>query len=293
LKRLSVRLSLVLAAAILVFSVSSSYLSRRMPSAGELAGKINPVEALAVSMTLELRQIIASITWLRVDEYFHSSARSMRYNTEIVPLLRLVTLFDHSFVDAYLVLAFHLADHLNRQREALEILKEGIAGNLRPDGRPTSGKISELFFEAGWINVTHFHDTSEAAANIVMGEKFITPECDTDNVFLARKLLYYIRGNSTEEIKFDLKPKMIGGLNFDGGATAAISLAESVSAESAVKKSEGGEDGTGVSDLYAGRNPWNNPGLRKDLKCLSLVYVLASLIFLSFARFFAFKRKNK
>lgn len=276
----SLKTAIILFATISVLASSAALLSRTAPARSGAAGRTNPMEALALSMTREMRQLLASYTWLRIDQYFHSTGLKMRENTEIVPLLRLVTLFDPSFVDAYIVLACHLADHLGRKREALEIIREGIKNNMGDGGKPLSPRVSELYFGAGWIFFTHFHETAEAALSISQGRKYLTPECDTDDVYLAGKLLDYIARNSTEELAAAVK---MPEKTIEGGG-------QSHSGEPAQESRD--DDGCDDPDhAFAGQNPWHDPGTRDDLSRVTGVYIVLSVFVFAGAAFGFLKKR--
>ena len=238
---------------------------------------MNPIVSLSLSMSKELRQIAASYLWLRVDEYFHSTAVRLSENTEIVPLFKLITIFDPTFIDAYLVLAHHLAFHLGKTESALNVLKDGLENNIKPP----APRLSELYFESGWISIALKRDTQEAIVALAASEKYMSTECDQDNAHLAMRLLAFLKNSLT--------------VNFDVNA-----YRRNLSNEDIHKKleefnicphghdEEGHEHGPGCGHdqgdtgdydaaaakehKYSGQNPWQNPFLAARLQNAAVVY---------------------
>ncbi|HOT74460.1 MAG TPA: hypothetical protein PK467_01630 [Candidatus Wallbacteria bacterium] len=266
-----------LALAAVFYFASCRYLSHKFDSGDEIIRKkasANPIISLSLSMSKELRQVAASYLWLRVDEYFHSAAVRMSENREIIPLIKLVTIFDHSFIEAYLVLAHHLAYHLDKKDMAIEVLNEGIENNLNP---PAS-RLSELYFEAGWINATLLKDTKEAILSLAAGKKYLSDDCDIDNASLALRLLNYLKNSQKDIFDMDTYRKTIS----DKDIYAKL---ESLGREA--EEQHDGEDGhatdiEGPADehRYAGQNPWQNPFLSARLTKAAYVYAFMLACFL-------------
>ena len=238
---------------------------------------MNPIVSLSLSMSKELRQVAASYLWLRVDEYFHSTAVRLSENTEIVPLFKLITIFDPTFIDAYLVLAHHLAFHLGKTESALNVLKDGIENNLKPP----APRLSELFFESGWISIVLKRDTEEAIVALTASEKYMSKECDPDNAHLAMRLLAFLKnsltGNfdinayrrnlSNEDIHKKLEEFNIcsQGQDEDGhehGPGCGHDHGESGDYDAAAAKEH----------KYSGQNPWQNPFLAARLQNAAVLY---------------------
>ncbi len=94
----------------------------------------------------ELRYTAAAVLWLKTDFYQHEyegKDLNARTNEPIMPLIRLVTLLDPHFVQAYDYGAYHLSVNLGKPKEGEEFLLEGLRYN--PDS-------FDLNWEAGFIN---------------------------------------------------------------------------------------------------------------------------------------------
>ena len=93
----------------------------------------------------ELRYTAAAILWMKTDYYQHEyeySGKDFRTNEPIMPLIRLITLLDPHFIQAYDFGAYHLAVNLKKKDESMKFLKEGITNN--PDA-------FELNWEYGFL----------------------------------------------------------------------------------------------------------------------------------------------
>ena len=80
----------------------------------------------------ELRYTAAAILWLKTDYYQHEyefQGHDYRTNEPIMPLIRLVTILDPHFVQAYDFGAYHLAVNLKKNKESMKFLQEGITNN--------------------------------------------------------------------------------------------------------------------------------------------------------------------
>lgn len=80
----------------------------------------------------ELRYTAAAVLWLKTDFYQHEyegKKLDSRTNEPIMPLIRLVTLLDPHFVQAYDYGAFHLTVDLKRPAEGEKFLLEGLQYN--------------------------------------------------------------------------------------------------------------------------------------------------------------------
>ncbi|OQA79882.1 MAG: hypothetical protein BWY32_01424 [bacterium ADurb.Bin243] len=269
-----------LALSAVLYLAAGCYLSHRFDSGDEIIRKkasANPIISLSLSMSKELRQVAASYLWLRVDEYFHSAAVRMSENREIIPLIKLVTIFDHSFIEAYLVLAHHLAYHLEKKDMAVAVLNEGIENNLHP---PAS-RLSELYFEAGWINATLLKDTREAILSLMEGQKYLSVDCDVDNAHLASRLLNYLKNSAKDSFDLDSYSKNIS----DKDIYAKLELLARTAEEN--HDHENGHDhdhdhgGSSANEhRYAGQNPWQNPFLSARLAKASYFYAFMLACFL-------------
>lgn len=287
-----------------LFFFPARYLKHKSDSAAHEIKKkasANPIVSLSLSMSKELRQVAASYLWLRVDEYFHSTAVKFRHNTEIVPLFKLVTIFDSSFIDAYLILSHHLAFHLEKPAQALAVLKEGIENNLTP---PDS-RLSELYFESGWIQAIINNETNEAILALEAGQKNLSADCDKDNAHLAMKLLQYLKNSLRDDFDINsyrtdinratILKKFEGGGELDhhnhgdehsGGHGHIHGHGGCIHSHS----DEPGSEEFAREHQYAGLNPWHNPFLCSRLKSGVYLYISLFIFFLSATLLSAYRR---
>lgn len=87
-----------------------------------------------VVLTGEFRAVAANLLWLKVDKYHHEYAErhaNWTEDSDVMPLIRLITMLDPHFAEAYLTGAWMLATGLNRVREAEAFVREGIRNNPR------------------------------------------------------------------------------------------------------------------------------------------------------------------
>ncbi len=301
-KKYHIFIIFLLLAALFIFT--ASYLKDKSDSAAQELKKkasANPIVSLSLSMSKELRQVAASYIWLRVDEYFHSTAVKFRENTEIVPLLKLVTIFDSSFIDAYLILAHHLAFHLEKPGRALAVLKEGIESNLTP---PAS-RLSELYFESGWIHAILNNETNEAILALEAGQKYLSADCDKDNAHLAMKLMQFLKNSLREDFdinsyRTDINRAEILKKFEGGGELDHHNHGDEHSGGHEHIHGHGGcihshSDGPGSEEFarehqYAGDNPWHNPFLCSRLKSGVYFYVSLFIFFFSAALLSNYRR---
>ena len=80
----------------------------------------------------ELRYTAAALLWMKTDYYHHEyefAGKPLNINEPIMPLIRLITLLDPHFVQAYDFGAYHLAVNLRMYKESMNFLKEGLTYN--------------------------------------------------------------------------------------------------------------------------------------------------------------------
>lgn len=80
----------------------------------------------------ELRYTAAAVLWMKTDYYHHEyEFRGIDYRTNesLMPLIRLITILDPHFVQAYDFGAYHLAVNLKKKKESMKFLQEGITNN--------------------------------------------------------------------------------------------------------------------------------------------------------------------
>lgn len=283
-KKYHIILILLVIAAAGAFFVSAHFLKQKN-EAVSLALKnkatMNPIISLSLSMSKELRQIAASYLWLRVDEYFHSTAVRLSENTEIVPLFKLITIFDPAFVDAYLVLAHHLAFHLGKTESALEVLKDGIENNLKPP----APRLAELYFESGWISIVLKHDTQEAIVALTASEKYMSKDCDPDNAHLAMRLLAFLKNSLADNFDINAYRRNLSNEDIhkklEEFNICPYGHAEEGHEHHHHHHNEGDEyyDAAAAKEhKYAGRNPWQNPFLAARLQSAAASYCVIWLL---------------
>ncbi|MFH0801918.1 MAG: hypothetical protein V2A78_05965 [bacterium] len=80
----------------------------------------------------EMRYTLAAYLWIKVDIYHHemiAEGHDWKKNTEIVPMIRFVTILDPQFAAAYDFGGYHLAVNLGRGDEGLKFLSDGLRNN--------------------------------------------------------------------------------------------------------------------------------------------------------------------
>ncbi len=89
-------------------------------------------QAALLDVLGEARTVIARTLWFKMDLYHEQlddEGLANEQQTEIMPLLRLVSLLDPSFVDAFDNIAWDLWKGHNQPEHALAILDEGLSNN--------------------------------------------------------------------------------------------------------------------------------------------------------------------
>lgn len=80
----------------------------------------------------EGRTLLARLLWFQADLY-HEQQDSVGVNVfqqkEVIPLLRMVTYLDPSFVDAYDVIAYDLDEGFGQTLQAIDLVEEGLVYN--------------------------------------------------------------------------------------------------------------------------------------------------------------------
>jgi len=107
-------------------------------------------EVLATAL-MGLREVAASLLWLRIEDYFHSGQHE-----RIAPLIRIITWLDPHFIEAYSSGAWQLAWNSEDWRlipSAEEFLEEGIKNN--PDKY-------ELYADMAWLYYDKLKDYDKA-----------------------------------------------------------------------------------------------------------------------------------
>ncbi|MDQ7823414.1 MAG: tetratricopeptide repeat protein [Candidatus Eremiobacteraeota bacterium] len=135
-------------AALIVLLVFCAVIGARLESMQLVQNRIQAGSSstqMLLSLLGELRYTLAAFIWLKTEFYHHEyefTQKDWRQNEPLMPLIRLVTLLDPHFVQAYDFGGYHLAVNLKKPDEALNFLHEGIEHN------PQS---FELLWETGYI----------------------------------------------------------------------------------------------------------------------------------------------
>ena len=99
----------------------------------------------------EFRATIANLLWIKVNQYHHEFSEKhadWTKNTDVMPIIRMITVLDPRFVEAYLYGAWILGPGCGRYPEAEGFLREGIRNNLDD---------SELHIELAIIYARHMN----------------------------------------------------------------------------------------------------------------------------------------
>ncbi|MCA9794210.1 MAG: hypothetical protein KC910_20520 [Candidatus Eremiobacteraeota bacterium] len=89
-------------------------------------------EAAMLDLLGESRTVLARALWFKMDlfhEVLDDEGVDFAKQTEVLPLLRLVSLLDPSFVDAFDTIAWDLWKGHKQPEKALEIVEEGLGQN--------------------------------------------------------------------------------------------------------------------------------------------------------------------
>jgi hypothetical protein len=80
----------------------------------------------------EFRSVIANLLWIKVENYHHEFLRTnndWRANTQILPLVKMITDLDPHFTEAYSVGGWMLCMGVNHTKEGIDYLREGVRNN--------------------------------------------------------------------------------------------------------------------------------------------------------------------
>jgi len=116
-----------------------------------------PKEDSAVwALAGEFRTVAANLLWIKAENYHHEFVEhggQWNKNKDLLPLIRLITDLDPHFVEAYLTGSWMLATGLDRPKEAVRFLREGISNNPRSP---------ELYEELGTLYARRLQDPEKA-----------------------------------------------------------------------------------------------------------------------------------
>lgn len=143
---------------VLVIQLFSGMAGRRIRvSGGAVPTELNIMD----TVSMQIRRAIANILWIRVDDYLHSSdlvvpetaakagstevrgVSPAMSGPELVPLARLVTTLDPTFVTAGMVLGGTLLSQSKDKRAAIDLLLTLIKAN------PDHPRLFMLYYTAG------------------------------------------------------------------------------------------------------------------------------------------------
>ncbi|MCC6444907.1 MAG: hypothetical protein IT210_15795 [Armatimonadetes bacterium] len=92
----------------------------------------------------EFRHVFANLLWVKVDRYHHEMEEhhgKLKDDSNLMPIIRMITWLDPEFVEAYAVGGWLLVHYLGKPAEGKRFLDEGIARNPRR---------YELYESLGW-----------------------------------------------------------------------------------------------------------------------------------------------
>lgn len=125
------RLSVLITALAIACVLSEGLLSANAPKV-EQAPVENAALRTVLAMAGQFRIVFANLLWIKVDRYHHEYIEhhgDWAQDTDLLPLLRLITWLDPHFVQAYQVAGFMLSGRLHRYEHARQLLEEGIRNN--------------------------------------------------------------------------------------------------------------------------------------------------------------------
>ncbi|MCD6310479.1 MAG: tetratricopeptide repeat protein, partial [Candidatus Eremiobacteraeota bacterium] len=128
-----------------------------------------------LSLLGELRYTLAAVLWMKCDHYHHEFEVEHHgnpfKNPPMLQLMKMVTVLDPHFEQAYSVTAYDLAVSFDKKEEALKFINEGIKNN--PESRL-------LFWDKGFI-LFHFQEYREAIAPLTIAFQRSTKRFDKLN----------------------------------------------------------------------------------------------------------------
>jgi len=138
----------------------------------EQASVDNTALRTVMAMAGQFRVVFANLLWIKVDQYHHEYIKQhadWAQDTDLLPMLRMITWLDPHFVQAYQVAGFMLSARLHRYEHARQLLEEGIRHNP---------KSFELYEEMGMAILRARKDYREAYAYLTRALSLATDEFD-------------------------------------------------------------------------------------------------------------------
>ena len=112
-----------------------------------------------LAMLLGVREAVASVLWIRTDDFFHRGEYA-----PIIKLVKLITTIDPHQLDVYATGAWHMAYNFMDKRliiDGIEFLEDGCRNNPG---------VYDLFFELGYMHRDKTKDFAAAAAAYRLAE---------------------------------------------------------------------------------------------------------------------------
>jgi len=165
------RLPVLIAALAVVCVWSEGLLSANAPRM-EQASVDNAALRTVMAMAGQFRIVFANLLWIKVDQYHHEYIAhhgDWAQDTDLLPMLRMITWLDPHFVQAYQVAGFMFSSRLHRYEHARKLLEEGIRNNP---------KSFELYEEMGMAILRARKDYREAYAYLTRALSLATDEFD-------------------------------------------------------------------------------------------------------------------
>ena len=165
------RLSMWIACVAVVCVLSEGLMLAHAPKS-EAPAADNAALRTVLAMAGQFRIVFANLLWIKVDKYHHEYIEhhgNWAENSDILPLLRMITWLDPHFIQAYQVAGFMLSGNLKRYDFARQLLAEGIRNNPRS---------SELHEEMGMAIIRATHNYREAYPYLARALELSTDDFD-------------------------------------------------------------------------------------------------------------------
>lgn len=186
------RLHVLIAVLAIACLFSEGILSANPPKM-ENATVDNAALRTVLAMAGQFRIVFANLLWIKVDQYHHEYIEhhgDWAKDTDLLPLLRMITWLDPHFVQAYQVAGFMLSARLNRFEHAQQILWEGIQNNP---------KSHELYEEMGMAVIRATRNYREAYPYLTKALALAQDEFDRQRL---QRLCQTVRRKIKEETPF-------------------------------------------------------------------------------------------
>ncbi|MCC6484543.1 MAG: hypothetical protein IT209_06825 [Armatimonadetes bacterium] len=137
------------------------------------------------SLAGQFRTVFANLLWMKADSYHHEFVEhnpNWAQDTDILPLMRMITSLDPHFTQAYASGGWMLGLYQKKPQEAKRFLNEGIRNNP---------KSAELYETLGFIIWRCDKDGKLALANYREAEKNAATEFDRERLARAVRTLQH------------------------------------------------------------------------------------------------------